>query len=274
MSVNLKNPFPGMNPWLEPHWQSVHARCLTYLSDQINEQLPEGLAALTEERIVIDDLTSDPRKEMRPDVLVTEPWDSAPAHAPSSSGQRKQRREALGLAEPMIAILDAPVERWIQIVDAAGSPVTVVELLSPANKDSESSRRAYWRKQLTYQEGGVNLVEIDLVREGKRVFCAGHPDFAEPQNFPYGVCVWQAGQNGQAEVYSIHVRQRLPRFAVPLRETDDEVALDLQTAVDLAFENGRYAYMMRYRCSPQPPLSREHLEWARGLLAEQGYEVG
>ena len=74
--LNMENPFPGMNPWLESYWQSVHASFLTYLRDEISDSQPEGLAALTEERIVVENLREDmPRKSMVPDVAVSEPWD-------------------------------------------------------------------------------------------------------------------------------------------------------------------------------------------------------
>ena len=40
-----KNPFPGMNPWLEAHWGDVHTSLTTYACDQLQPQLPAGLRA-------------------------------------------------------------------------------------------------------------------------------------------------------------------------------------------------------------------------------------
>ncbi len=50
----MKNPFPGMNPWLEEHWQDVHAKFLVYACDQLNAKLPAGMQARVDERLAID----------------------------------------------------------------------------------------------------------------------------------------------------------------------------------------------------------------------------
>ena len=39
----MKNPFPGMNPYLEPHWGDVHASLVIYIRDQLQRKLPAGL---------------------------------------------------------------------------------------------------------------------------------------------------------------------------------------------------------------------------------------
>jgi len=41
----MSNPFPGMNPWLQPFWRDVHASFLVYARDQLNAELPPGLQA-------------------------------------------------------------------------------------------------------------------------------------------------------------------------------------------------------------------------------------
>ena len=40
-----RSPFPGMDPWLEPYWESVHSRIGLDLCDQARRQLPPGLFA-------------------------------------------------------------------------------------------------------------------------------------------------------------------------------------------------------------------------------------
>jgi hypothetical protein len=46
----MKNPFPGMNPWLEEFWRDVHASLLVYACDLLNTELPPGLHARVDER--------------------------------------------------------------------------------------------------------------------------------------------------------------------------------------------------------------------------------
>ena len=36
----MKSPFPGMDPYLEPHWPDVHTKVVTYAADELNTRLP------------------------------------------------------------------------------------------------------------------------------------------------------------------------------------------------------------------------------------------
>ena len=69
-----KNPFPGMNPWLESHWGDVHTRLTTYACDQLQPQLPAGLRARIEEYVTVesDDEPERSRSRFSPDVRVIE----------------------------------------------------------------------------------------------------------------------------------------------------------------------------------------------------------
>jgi hypothetical protein len=50
----MKNPFPGMNPWMEGFWRDVHASMLVYARDLLNAELPPGLHARVDERLAVD----------------------------------------------------------------------------------------------------------------------------------------------------------------------------------------------------------------------------
>src|SRR5437588_8040214 len=70
-----KNPFPGMNPFLERRWGDVHARLASYAADQLQGQLPADLRARMQERVFvesIDELLLNPRRGYSPDVHVFE----------------------------------------------------------------------------------------------------------------------------------------------------------------------------------------------------------
>jgi hypothetical protein len=159
----MKNPFPGMNPYLENHWQDVHTRLTMYAADQIQEKLPGDLVARAEEQIAIDE-GGKPRA-LWPDVKVVEPdalREPASAYAVAGTGGN------ITVAEPLVVLLEPDVHRWIEILDAGGRLITVIEVLSPTNK-SDEGHAAYRRRQRSYISGGVNLVEIDLLRKGERV---------------------------------------------------------------------------------------------------------
>ena len=65
----MKNPFPGMNPYLEGHWPDVHSSLIIYTRDQLQEKLPEGLLARAEEQVCVDEVGQ--RFHSRPDVQVS-----------------------------------------------------------------------------------------------------------------------------------------------------------------------------------------------------------
>src|SRR5437588_12608771 len=67
----ITSPFPGMDPWLEQQWGDVHARLVTYASDQLRGKLPKGLRARMQERVFVEPVFGDGRA-VYPDVRVVE----------------------------------------------------------------------------------------------------------------------------------------------------------------------------------------------------------
>lgn len=252
-----------MNPWLEDHWHSVHASFLTYARDQINGQLPPGLAALTEEQLTIENLRDDFPSRIGPDLAIEET-----AFAPPSPyGQSDDG--GIAVEQGKVVFLGNPVERTLQIVDSSGALITAVELFSFTNKDDHRARAAYRRKQQVYQEGGVNLVEVDLISRGERLFRVSSHHYGRYEDHPFGVCVWRAQKNAEARAIPIGWQQRLPKIPIPLRVGDTDAVLDLQAALDLSYERGRYAYLIDYEYSPRF-LPAEIEAWADVLLREKG----
>jgi hypothetical protein len=49
----MKSPFPGMDPYLEQHWQDIHASLVVCARDQLQPFLPDGLLARVEEHVHI-----------------------------------------------------------------------------------------------------------------------------------------------------------------------------------------------------------------------------
>ena len=75
----------------------------------------------------------------------------------------------ISVAEPIVLELETEehTEAYITILDAEGGElVTVVEFLSPTNKLAGPGREEYCRKRDDLAKARVNLVEIDLIRQG------------------------------------------------------------------------------------------------------------
>lgn len=261
VSFGMKNPFPGMNPWLEEYWQDIHAKFLVYACDQLNVELPSGFQARVDERLAIDAEPDKPHVYV-PDVAIAEPWDRPAKPVLGEGGV------AVIAAEPTIVDLGRQIIRHLEIVDSRTHVITAIELLSPSNKQTSEAAVAWARKRLDYLRGGINLVEIDLLRGGTWTL----PDRTLLKPIPPGrvwhhVCVTRAPWSGQHGFYMLPLRQQLPAIRVPLRPSDPDVALDLQALINQCYERGRYGSILDYSRPPQPPLPDEELDWAKQVLA-------
>ena len=163
----LKNPFPGMNPYLERHWGDVHSRLVLYASNQLNRQLPGSLRARVEERLVVENPDTEETRSIKPDVKVYDPLRG-------EGGGVAVLAPPVAVAEPDVIQLaeDEPATTtYLRIIDPAtgGRLVTVVEVLSPSNKQPRKVKSAdqYLAKRDELRMGGVSLVEVDLLRGGR-----------------------------------------------------------------------------------------------------------
>ncbi len=257
----MKNPFPGMNPYLQSHWGDVHSRFMVYACDQINDQLPGDLHARVEESLAVD-FEDRYSRTIFPDVKVTE-LDRSLEPGVSSS---------IAVAEPCVITIPSEhrTERHIEIIDPAGGRVvTAIELLSPQNKSRRLGRLAYRKKQKEYIHGGVNLVEIDLIRGGRFMLAVPRAALPSRCQTPYLICIRRATAKDQAEVFPVSLRECLPNIRIPLRPTDQEVVLQLQSLLDESYRRGRYD-TIDYRESTDPALLADDEAWADQLLREQG----
>ena len=236
---------------------------IAYLRDALQERLPTDLVAGAEEEIVA--LGAGERASTyRPDVQVREPWT---LKEPVAAAEAISAAPTVPATEPIRVFMETETERWLEIRDTTGRLITVLELLSPSNKLEAEERDRYGRKSRALIRGGVNLVEIDLVRQGAPVFPEAIRKVLHPAGACYGICVFRAARSSEREVYPIRLRDRLPAIRVPLRPTDADVVVDLQPLIDQCHERGRY-HLLNYRLDLDPPLSPEEAVWADQVLRD------
>lgn len=263
INIRMKNPFPGMNPWLEDYWRDVHAKLLVYACDQLNGELPESLQARVDERLAIDAAEEKPRHYL-PDVAITEPWDRPPHEVLGAGGV------TVAAATPTVVDFGQEILRHIEIIDSQAHVITAIELISPSNKAGGESQADWRRKRLDYLRGGINLVEIDLLRGGNWIL----PDRSflkplPPARVYYHACATRPPRWTRHEFYVMPLRERLLTIRVPLRPTDPDVALDVQALIDQCYERGRYGSILDYSKPLQPPLPDEEAAWAKDILAQR-----
>lgn len=262
-------PFPGMDPYLERHWTDFHSRFLVYACDQLNERLPADLQAriadgLEPEAEEYPTAPDDGWHTVYPDESVTEHLTGVSPMHESKPGSVAGPAFVSVLAEVAalkhIAIIQANKPRHV---------VTVVELLGPAYKSTEAGATAYREKQEEYIESGINLVEIDLLLHGSFVMAV--PEDRVPSGYrdPYLVCMRRATGPRGAELFRVRLRKALPDIPIPLRTSDTDLTLQMQSVMDKCYRRGRYA-SIDYRTAPVPPLHDDDKSWAQGLLKDQG----
>lgn len=263
-----------MDPWLERRWGDVHQAVITYARDQLQGRLPAGLRAVMQERIVLEALPPS-RTTFYPDVHVVE----EPLRRESAGGVAVAEAVAEAPAPPAMAAEPIlvryhqrpPVEGFIEILDATSGDrvVTVIEFLSPWNKRPGPGQDEYLRKQRQLLEARTSLVEIDLVRTGRRVMVVPEEQLPPSHRTTYRVTVTRGHRPGEAEVYRVSLREPLPSIRVPLRPTDQDVWLELQPLIEQAYRNGRYE-LTDYRQDPDPPLDAADGAWADEILRGKG----
>ena len=145
----------------------------------------------------------------------------------------------------------------------------VVKVHGRAFSKSGLRREEYRDQQDQVLASSASLVEIDLLRRGQERGDAGGVVVAPPgelltlPRFDYLACVSRAGDRAQVEVYAVTLRERLPRVAIPLREPDADVVLDLPAIFAQSSDNGAYAVRVDYDQPPPEPFRPDDEAWAQ-----------
>lgn len=256
-----KGPFPGMDPYLERFWNDVHGKLVTYIADELNEMLPPRFRATMQERVVTADLDQPLSGARYPDVPVLE------APLITGFGRATRSTRTLVRSPALLAYQGEPLtEYFVEIVDTkfGEKVVTAIEVLSPENKRPGDGMRQFQAKQSEYRTARVSRVEIDLLREGRRLFEFPGRLLGAESGKPYYVTVYRSGKPGQCELYGIDLRESLPVISIPLRSQDPDVLLDLQPLIEHVYRTGRFPIDYDEPCDP--PLEGDDAVWARALL--------
>ncbi len=252
--------FPGMDPWLEdpPLWPDVHESLVVYLRAQLQPLLRGRYVAAIEQRLYVE----GPDRHVAPDVWIREH-----SHRETTAA----RATVAEVDEPLVADVERLEvhESYIEILDLHGGQnvVTVIEIVSPANKCPGPGRKSYKKKQREVRGSPANLVEIDLLRAGRHVLALPELVARRRAAYNYLVSVNRAvGNRGRFQFYPHKLRDRLPRIGVPLAGDDPDVPLDLQAGFARVYEDGAYHDRVDYAKPCHPPLSSDDQAWAADLI--------
>ena len=267
----MPSPFPGMDPYLEDPaiWPEVHQSLITYTRDALQSFLRSThYRARINERVIL--LGEQKVRTIYPDVSVSLTADFTQSRINGSETPVDKPTRVMVEADKPVVVIEPTevVEPFLEIrLARGGALVTVIEILSPVNKMTGSPM--YREKQTNILIHGINLVEIDLLRDGGHVLAVSSHEIA---NLPgdYWVCVSRATSLAEYEVYPIPLRGRLPRVSIPVRPPDADVVFDLPSVFDRCYDNGDFAREIDYNAEPEIPISPADAMWADTLLRGKG----
>ncbi|HEV3144129.1 MAG TPA: DUF4058 family protein [Gemmataceae bacterium] len=254
----MPSPFPGMDPYVEASgvWGDFHTTFLVAIKAKLNAVLPRRFQAKVELFVFINSpRPSKKRRWLEPDSFVIE----------------RQRKSAGGvLVAPSAASARITLPRVrkrhksVVVVDRqANKVVTAIETLSPSNKQAGEDRSAYLAKRREYLGSGVNLVEIDLLRAGKKL----PPQGSRPAREDYYVMVCRAWEFPEADLWEFTMRDPLPNIPIPLTQDVADAILPLRQCFDRAYDESCYDSGLDYdqQLAPQP--RKADAAWVRQVLA-------
>jgi hypothetical protein len=263
----MPSPFPGMDPYLEHPalWPGIHQGLITFMWSALNAMLPPQYVAGMGERVYV----MQSERDIYPDVMVVQ-------HPAQQRSAPPDDERLAAVVDPPWVVTVEPVEIrevFIELltVGADSRVITVIEVLSPANKaPGHPGRALYVTKQHELLASSAHLLEIDLLRRGEPTVAVPSASLRRQGTWDYLTCLHRSGQGARYEVWPTTVRQRLPRIAVPLAPGESDLVLDLQAMLTRCYAEGAYDRRIDYRREPVPSLSDEDARWAETLLCEQG----
>ncbi|MCU0491773.1 MAG: DUF4058 family protein [Chloroflexaceae bacterium] len=255
----MPTPFPGMDPYLEgDEWTSFHAELCSEIARQLAPKLRPTYVVRPVRRFVaetLDDVTITSR-DMYPDVSV------------ATNVQIQPPRTAFVAPAPLEVATIIPAQipiTWLEIRDVANRTlVTAIEVLSPANKRGEGYQE-YLDKRRRLLYSSAHLVEIDVLRAGRRV-----PTQEPLPDAAYFIFVSRAERRPYMSVWPVALQERLPLVPIPLLPGDADVMLDVQEALGIVYDSLSFDLSLNYRQPPTPPLAEADAAWADELLHAAG----
>lgn len=245
----MPNPFPGMNPYLEQpdYWSDFHNQLVAAIARSLVPLLLPKYRVVTDKWVftITDALTV---AMGRPDVSVQkQQTDLSPIATTAKT-----------TAQPVKIRVPVPVDvqqAYLEVKDAATQRVvTVIEVLSPANKRGDG-RRKYETKRQQVLGSQTNLVEVDLLRAGQPFLMDA--DIALSH---YRILVSRSQQRPLADLYRFNLSDEIPTIPLPLGPEDGEVSLAVQSLLNELYDQLGYDYFIDYNQAPPEPWSLAEIE--------------
>ncbi len=261
----MPNPFPGMNPYLESpdFWPEVHHLLIGIIQESLVPQL------IPKYRVAIEKRIYEIKGEQS--LLVGIPDVSIQRNRQPRNSSTSNVAVATRTTEPLkvrLAMSEQVREGYLEVIDIATKEVvTVIEVLSPANKRPGQGRKMYEEKRDKVFGSRTNFVEIDLLRGWEPL-----PVFDNDNAACYRILVSRGNERPLADLYLFNLPDAIPGFPLPLQSPDVEPIVDLQGLLNTVYDRVAYDITLDYTAELVPPLSEADAVWADSLLEERGFK--
>jgi hypothetical protein len=259
----MTNPFPGMNPYLEhpDFWPEVHHLLISSIFESLVPQLLPKYIVDIEKRVY--ELSGD-------NLLLVGIHDVTVQRSPSQTNPTSSN---VAVATSSVTVLKVRVpvpvefrEAYLEVRDTeTREVVTVIKVLSPANKRPGKGREMYEEKREKVFGSRTNMVEIDLLRSYQPL-----PVFGNDIDASYRILVSRSNERPIADLYLFNLPDAIPCFPLPLRSPDVEPIVDLQALLNTVYDRAAYDFRIDYTAAPVPPLSESDAVWADSWLRDKG----
>lgn len=239
----MEEKYIGVNPLIESQgwWQTFHTNINVKIMDILNDILPPGYITVVEQRVAVM-----PENRIRfADTALVE---SAGCPLKSSSGGTAVLERGAPHGS-VVSLGEEVYERYLEIRHGDledKNVVTVIEVLSPGNKDAGSlGRKEYMEKQRQLAYSDTNLLEIDLLQSGAHTVLAPLEKLPSKNQWDFILSLHRVEDRVRCDYWLNKLGFPLPEIQVPLLPGDPDVILDLEAAYRRAFDSGRYAQGIR-----------------------------
>jgi hypothetical protein len=247
-----------MDPFIEDQeWEDFHSTFNTVMRESLAPGVEPRYIVRVERRVYVEHGIEADDQVRWADVSVL--WSGMPA--PVAVADTTAAGTSLLPVECLLPDLQERRETFLVIREVPSMEiVTVIETLSPANmRASSDGREQYLAKRQEILQSRTNLVELDLLRGGRRL-----PIVSMPPG-DYFAIVSRGYRRPRVDVYPWTLRQSLPTIPIPLKKDEPEVPLDLQAVFTTVYDRARYQLSLNYAGKPGVPLNEADASWMKGL---------
>jgi hypothetical protein len=254
--LRRNGPFPErMDPWVENarYFHQFHGEMISLLARQLYPQIQMRGYELGRE-------TSLQIMEGRePDIFVLRAMNAAPL--PKNPALNYAQVATTLDADPGVAVIGEINLDALHIMKAStGELVTIIEVVSPSNKEKKLEMRAYRSRRERLLGRGVNIVEIDLTRSVRRLM-------QDPIGRSYAYHAIAYLPNAYPQFIGMELAAPLKRIAIPLR--GEAVAVNLHDA----YRDAYALYSLAGQMLDRGHYTAEHLPFPSLLSDAQRDEV-